>query len=78
MRLHDVCHAIDHLLQRIVTPEHRIDVLEFVRSGYEGETGRFIGRSEDSDRAIRCTDCSDRRCKDCAVKQHCETEGKSK
>lgn len=62
-------YLIDRMLMKHVAQEHRVAVLEFSRAGYDGETGRFIGRAPHRHAAIRCLDCRSPLC------EHCEFRG---
>lgn len=68
MRLHELCHVMDGMLTRIVRREDRTIVLEYVRSGYDGD-GNFVGRTKDQDVAIRCVDCPRQQCEDCPTRK---------
>lgn len=67
MRAYEVSHVIDGLLTRQLPRECRVAVLDYVRSGYDGETGEFLGRTAEQEVAIRCCDCGSQMCEHCEV-----------
>ena len=67
MRAYEATHVIDGILTRQLSAEHRVEVLEYVRSGYDGETGEFLGRTAEQEVAIRCCDCGSQMCEHCDV-----------
>jgi hypothetical protein len=73
MKAYEASHVIDGLLTRQLPREHRIAVLEFVRAGYDSETGEFVGRTEDQELAIRCADCGSQMCEHCSISERKET-----
>jgi len=68
MRAFEAVHVIDHLLTRQLPREHRVAVLEIARAGYAGETGEFVGRTEQQEAAIRCLDCGSPMCEHCELR----------
>jgi len=58
MRLYEIAHQIEHLLFSIdVTPEHRLDVIDYLKAGFDSETGGYMERPVELQVTIRCLDC---------------------
>ncbi|MFO7904518.1 MAG: hypothetical protein R6U98_17780 [Pirellulaceae bacterium] len=58
MRLHEIAHQIEHLLFMVdVVPEHRLEVLDYVKAGFDSETGEYQERSPELQAMIHCIDC---------------------
>lgn len=68
MRSYEAAHVIDAILTRQLPQDQRVAVLEYVRAGYDGESGEFLGRTEDQEVAIRCADCGSQMCEHCLVR----------
>lgn len=68
MRSYEAAHVIDGILTRQLPREHRVAVLEYVRAGYDTESGEFLGRTGEQEIAIRCSDCRSNMCEHCGVR----------
>lgn len=69
VKAYEASHVIDGILTRQLSRECRVAVLEYVRAGYDGESGEFLGRTRDQDVAIRCLDCGSQMCEHCEVRE---------
>ena len=67
MRLHELAHRIAwDVLQQVPRPEHRLILLQYVLSGFNGD-GQQIAHAPHQEQMLRCLDCprqSDE-CKEC-------------
>jgi len=57
MRLHELAHRLAwDVLQHVARPEHRVILLQYVLSGFNGD-GQPIAHSPHQESWLRCLDC---------------------